>query len=95
MHEWWLPALFLSAAIASAAIEYAALLLRLHWISWCNGRSRPLAPGDPVDRHHSWLSGRMPIKVTLCGVFFARSCVIFAEEKKTDDTHAGLICFRS
>ncbi len=30
MHGWWLPALFLSVAIASAAIEYANLFLRVH-----------------------------------------------------------------
>ena len=30
MHGWWLPALFLSAALASAVLEYANLFLRMH-----------------------------------------------------------------
>ncbi len=30
MHGWWLPALFLSAAIASAAIEYLNVFVRVH-----------------------------------------------------------------
>jgi hypothetical protein len=30
MHGWWLPAVFLTMAIASAAIEYVNLFLRVH-----------------------------------------------------------------
>jgi hypothetical protein len=30
MHGWWLPAAFLSVAIASAAAEYLNLFLRAH-----------------------------------------------------------------
>jgi hypothetical protein len=30
MHGWWLPVVFLSAAIAASALEYIGLFLRVH-----------------------------------------------------------------
>jgi hypothetical protein len=30
MNAWWLPAMFLAAAVATAALEYGGLVSRLH-----------------------------------------------------------------
>jgi hypothetical protein len=30
MHGWWLPAMFVCAALASAVAEYASFFLRMH-----------------------------------------------------------------